>query len=174
MDFEEARDLKSDDEDCAHRLEMAMVLSRSIGDEEAVVGESLSEDVNLCDLPDLLTVNPIPGQGWCFYECVVAHLCLAENELTSSCVSAKASICALCLWCLGLRREEMVDFLCDSDEVLERRKRQVFERKEYRRHCEELDDFQIYVLDKLEGVLLEANVPDTLHYADSLEIEAFL
>ena len=67
-----------------------------------------------------------------------------------------------------------MEFFCDSDEILERRKRQVFERKEYRRHCEEFGNFQIYALDKLESVFLEANVLDTLHYADTLEIEAFL
>ena len=110
MDFEEAHDLESDDEDCAHRLEMAMALSLSVGAEEAVVGESLSADVNRGDLPDFLTVKPIPGDGWCLYECVVDHLSLAENELPNSCGSAKASICALCLWCLALHCEEMVDF----------------------------------------------------------------
>ena len=35
-------------------------------------------------------------------------------------------------------------------------------------------DFEIYVLDKLEAVLASNQVVDTLHYADSLEMEAFL
>ena len=37
-----------------------------------------------------------------------------------------------------------------------------------------MDDFHVYVLDKLEAVLTSNNVVDTLHYADTLEIEAFL
>ena len=37
-----------------------------------------------------------------------------------------------------------------------------------------MDDFHVYVLDKLEAVFASSAVVDTLHYADSPEIEAFL
>ena len=39
---------------------------------------------------------------------------------------------------------------------------------------EVLDDFHVYVLDKLEAVFASSAVIDTLHYADAPEIEAFL
>ena len=95
----------------------------------------------------------------------------AEAPVTSISTS---SIAALCLSCLALRREEFFDFLDDSEDISSQRRENVFKHRPYLKQCEQLDDFHIYVLDKLEAVFTSANVLDTMHYADSPEIEAFL
>ena len=76
--------------------------------------------------------------------------------------------------CLALRREEFSDFVEDSDDIQFQRRQNVFQHEQYLEHIGHLDDFQIYVLDKLEAVLTSNQVVDTLHYADSPEIEGLL
>ena len=68
----------------------------------------------------------------------------------------------------------MAVFIGDSDEVRVQRRQNLFIHRQYRKHCPILDDFQVYVLDKLEVVIASNTVLHTLHYADTPEIEAFL
>ena len=67
-----------------------------------------------------------------------------------------------------------MDFVEDSSEVRAIRRENVFKHRQYAKHLNVLDDFHIYVLDKPDVVKSATNVLDSLHYADSPEIEAFL
>ena len=108
---------------------------------------------------------------------VLLQLCTEHLHLSSEAPETSistSSIATLCLTCLALRREEFSDFLEDSEDTRAQRRENVFKHRQFLKRCEQLDDFHIYILDKLEAVLASSAVVDTLHYADSPEIEAFL
>ena len=123
-------------------------------------------------LPPDLVVKSIPPNGWCFYDCVREHLHC--NAADGDLVLSTSGVAALCLSCLARRSQEFAAFLDDSDDIKCQRRENLFQHEQYLEHIARLDDFQIYVLDKLEAALRSNQVVDTLHYADPLEIEAFL
>eukprot|EP00973_Karenia_brevis_P047560 6601023-Karenia_brevis.AAC.1 len=71
-------------------------------------------------------------------------------------------------------REAMFSFLADTEELQAQRRNNIFRHQQYLKHCAQLDDFQVYVLDKLEIIISPQTVLDTRHYADTPEIEACL
>ena len=146
----------------------AKLCSQVLGAVLFLMARSASE----LSLPPDVVVKSIPPNGWCFYDCVREHLHC--NAADGDLVLTTSGTAALCLSCLALRREEFADFVEDADDIQFQRRQNVFQCEEYLEHIGRLDDFQIYVLDKLEAVLTSNQVVDTLHYADSPEIEAFL
>ena len=125
------------------------------------------------DLPDFVQLHRIPGDGWCFYDCVLKHLFPNGQEGEESEKVTKAMVAGICVSCLAQRKEHLQEFLADSPDF---RKKRIFALKKvkaYRPYVNSLDDFQIYVLDKLETVCNPPLHLDTYQYADSLEIEAF-
>ena len=65
-------------------------------------------------------------------------------------------------------------FVADSDEHHAKRIVALSSVPVYQRFLNRLDNFDIYILDKLETVFQRPLVLDTHHYADTPEIEAFL
>ena len=64
--------------------------------------------------------------------------------------------------------------MAEADEIRDQRRENVFQLEQYLEHIGRLEDVDIYILDKLEAVRTANQVVDTLHYADDLEINAFL
>ena len=160
-------EIASEEEGFHFQMQMATAMSLSASGEEALV-HSRAES----ELPNFLVLKAIPPNGWCFYDCVREHLHLSNEDAETS--ISTGSIAALCMSCLALKGEEMAVVIDDSDEVRVQRRENIFSHRQYRKHCATLDDFQVYVLDKLEVVIASKNVLGTLHYADTPEIEAFL
>ena len=80
----------------------------------------------------------------------------------------------LCISSLAQRKEQMKFFVADSDDHHAKRIVALSKVAVYESFLNGLDNFDIYVLDKLETVLRTPMVLDTHHYADTPEIEAFL
>ena len=133
---------------------------------------SMSRAVSESSLPPDLVVKSISPNGWCFYDCVREHLHCdgADGEL----LLRPSGVAALCLSSLALRKAEDAFFLAEADEIRDQRRENVFQLEQYVEHIGRLGDIEIYILDKLEAVLRSNQVVDTLHYADDLEIDAFL
>ena len=167
--FEEGEgDTNQEEFDFQMRLATALSLSAS---EEASLVHAEPQPA----MPADMVVKNISANGWCFYDCVREHLHLSSEatEADGDLVLTTAGIAALCLSCLARRRAEFPNIAQTSDEIAQRREN-VFQHDQYLEHIARLDDFEIYVLDKLEAVLTSNQVVDTLHYADEPEIQAFL
>ena len=134
--------------------------------------ETLEEEV-LHDLPEFVRFHKIPGSGWCFYDCVLKHLFPNGQEGTENEEVTKAMMAGLCISCMAQRREQLEDFFVDSEEFQSKRILSLRRVSSYRRYVNMLDEFQVYVLDKLETVCNPPSQLDTHQYADSFEIEAF-
>ena len=83
-------------------------------------------------LPPDVVVENVPGNGWCFYDCVRRHLHC--NAADGDLVLTTPGIAALCLSCLAQRKEDSRDFLADSEEVQLRRRENIFEHEQYLVH----------------------------------------
>ena len=164
--FQEAG-VENDEEEHDFQMRMATAMLLSCSEEPSVV-----DSRHQSAMPSDLVLKNISPNGWCFYDCVREHLHLSSEAPESS--ISTSSIAVLCLTCLALRREEFCDFLKDSEATRAQRRENVFKHRQFLKWCEQLDDFQIYILDKLEVAFTSTNVLDTLHYADSPEIEAIL
>ena len=71
-------------------------------------------------------------------------------------------------------KEQMKFFIADCDEHHAKRIFALSSVPVYQRFLDGLDNFDVYILDKLETVFQRPFVLDTHHYADTPEIEAFL
>ena len=162
-------DAVTNEEEEELQIRLAIELSLSLQKEPSLVHSQ-----HEAAMPSDFVLKSIPPNGWCFYDCVREHLHLASDGSEMSIFTS--SIAALCLSCLALRREESRAFLEDPEKTHDQRKENVFKHRQYRDRSVELEDdfLYIYILDKLEAVFALSAVVDTLHYADTLEIEAFL
>jgi len=164
--FQEA-EVETDEEEHDFQMRMATAMSLSASEEPSLVHSQ-----HQSAMPSDLVLKNISPNGWCFYNCVREHLHLSSEAPETS--ISTSSIATLCLTCLALRREEFSDFLEDSEDTRAQRRENVFKHRQFLKQCERLDDFHIYIFDKLEAVFTSSDVVDTLHYADTPEIEAFL
>ena len=128
----------------------------------------------LQDLPDYVLVHGIQPDGWCFYDSVRKQLFPNGQDGTECEQITTATVAGLCVSCLAQRREQMECFVADSQEFRAKRIVALSREPAYQGYVNTLDNFQVYVLDKLEAVLRPTRILDTHHYADTPEIEALL
>ena len=164
--FQEA-EVETDEEEHDFQMRMATAMSLSASEEPSLVHSQ-----HQSAMPSDLVLKNISPNGWCFYDCVREHLHC--NAADGDLVLTTPGIAALCLSCLALHRQESSDFVEDSEAIRLQRRQNIFQHDQYLAHIERLNDFEIYVLDKLEALLTANQVVDTRHYADAPEIEAFL
>ena len=113
-----------------------------------------------------LKVDPVLGDGFCWYRCIAAQ----ANMLNDSDRDVQL-MAAFALTLLAKSPERM--YSNNSVEEGNARRRFVKTIDEYRDVMPELDDFDIYIIDKLESVV-QKDLSRERHYADAPEIDAFL
>ena len=123
-------------------------------------------------LPSNCTLIGIEPGGWCFYDSVLAHL---QEPLPVN--VDRYALAAAILECLARQRSVFEpQMTCDDVESLHRRD-DVFHQEDdciYFTVADQLDDFDVYFLSKLEMCCERRSVLDTRNYADDPEIRAFL
>jgi hypothetical protein len=110
-------------------------------------------------------VFPIPGDGWCFF-----RACLHQLKLDG--ISDFRVLACLALTMLAQRKEEFHAYVGDDAEMPARREA-LAHICDYAVSLDRLDPFDIYVLDKFEGVLTN-DCSMERRYADQLEIKTLL
>ena len=105
-------------------------------------------------LPHFVAIQAIHPDGWCFYDGVLKHLRVSagDGEVGHPVLNA-AMVAALCLSCLAHSKENMQAFVADEEGVLEERRLGDQSVRTYGGHLGALEDFDVYVLDKLEACL---------------------
>ena len=149
------------DVDGDYQMQLATALSLSATADGSGEHPGNMSSASSHDFPDFLSVDAIEPNGWCFYDCVLKHLCPAQEDGQEGQTLTKAMVGVLCLTCLAQRKEEMCSIVVDDEDVAVRRFLALEREPMYRPYLASLDTFGKYVLDKLEMVLHPPNVLGT-------------
>jgi hypothetical protein len=160
------------DEETALEIAVAESMEGSMGCEDAganALSNSVAEA--RATLPVLCTLHAIEPGGWCFYDCVLAHL---GKQLPGE-VHRYTLVTAI-VECMARRRGVIEPQLTEDDDDAGRRREEVLDSNSeefYLRVLDQLDVFDYYVLSKLEMCIARFPVLDSWLYADYPEINAF-
>ena len=113
-----------------------------------------------------LCVDPVLGDGFCWYRCLAAQANMRNHDDGDVHLMA---MCALTELAKTPERSYSNESAVESDA----RREHLSTLPEYNAIMHDLDDFDIYIIDKIESVVVK-NVADGRHYADNPEIYAFL
>ena len=123
-------------------------------------------------LPSFCKIRAIEPGGWCFYDSVLAHL---PQPLPPE--INKFTLATAIIERLAQRRAALEEQLLHEDEDTVRRRETVLTGQGedlYLRFMDQLDNFDYYVLSKVEVCCQQRPVLDSCHYADYPEISTFL
>ena len=116
-----------------------------------------------------VTVDPVPGNGWCFFAACCRELGLDEVHYSV--------LGCLSLTLLAMRKAEFSVFVgedIDGEAQGTAIRRDVISQVPVYATClEDLSAFDLYVLDKFEGVI-SGDFSNERRYADNLEMKVFL